>query len=137
MEYTTDSPSRQEGTTYAHGDWRRYAFGEPCRCDSCRAAWAAYHRERRKRQRDQALDHLGGSCWGCGNDDPDVLQFDHIKPRSVTGAPKFSSLMRGSWDRLVWHLNEHAQLLCEPCHYEKSLIEGTLDPGAFGNGKAA
>lgn len=114
-----------------HGVYSTYAGG--CRCDSCRLAWREYRREHRRRtaeetnervrriyaqNRAEAISILGGECVLCGSEED--LQFDHIIPSTKEAE------MVTLWHRSknVW-LAEVAkcQLLCEPCHREKTFGE--------------
>lgn len=83
-----------------------------------------YLRERYAQQRADFIAFLGGECAKCGSTDD--LEFDHID-RSTK-----SFGIAGLWPvkRLpeVYEELKKCQLLCDPCHNEKSLDELTADP---------
>ena len=73
----------------------------------------------RKRQRDKAINILGGVCMVCGMDDHDVLEFDHIKPllRKTVGHK-----VRDVYKEVIKHQEpaQDFQLLCANCHTKKT-----------------
>lgn len=79
----------------------------------------SFNRERQKRRqetRDYYLAKLGGKCVNCASSDD--LQFDHVDKNTKT--------MRTShlWDyasNVIEKELANCQLLCRPCHIEKSL----------------
>ena|ERR1700748_1034120 len=92
--------------------------GKPI-CAICRKAFYARFRTRknsveRKRRAERqrlAFDFLGGKCLDCGNRDPRVLEFDHVKKKNFVIA---SSLML-TWSKLVKELRK-CELVCANCH---------------------
>jgi hypothetical protein len=82
---------------------------------------AEYRRERRKRLRQEAIERLGGECVRCGT--TEGLEFDHIDPKTkkfkVTDLDKYPI---AEW----WAEVDKCQLLCRPCHLEKSYEGGEL-----------
>ena len=64
-----------------------------------------------------ALAYLGGSCVSCGTDER--LDFDHVDPR--TKVSEISVAIAACWSRqrLLVELDK-CQLLCRPCHIDKS-----------------
>lgn len=99
-----------------HGTTTGYNYG--CRGGACRAAKAKYRRERYKRNRDAAIAQLGGACAYCG--DTVALELDHIDP--ATKSAKFIRVLFWGEERRQKELAK-AQLLCKPCHIEKSRRE--------------
>jgi 5-methylcytosine-specific restriction endonuclease McrA len=79
----------------------------------------AYMKERWRKRRLSAIEFLGGHCVDCGTEDG--LEFDHIDPKtkvcSIAKASSFSELR-------FWAEVEKCQLLCTPCHLEKSRSNG-------------
>lgn len=73
----------------------------------------------KKRQRMLAI--VGDQCAYCGS--VEGLEFDHID--RTTKSFCVSKNWGRSWDVLLPELQK-CQLLCGPCHYEKSLREGDL-----------
>ncbi len=70
------------------------------------------------RQRAQVVAALGGSCVRCGS--TDQLELDHKDPslKELEYGKRFSAA-RPKWDSEV----AKAQLLCKPCHQEKTAVE--------------
>ena len=81
-------------------------------------------REQRRGYRDKrksyCIEYLGGKCVKCGT--THNLQFDHIKREgkkyTITGR------VTNNFDNLKEELNK-CQLLCAPCHLEKTASEWT------------
>lgn len=71
--------------------------------------------ERRKRQKKQAVEYLGGECKSCGlkTDKYCVYDFHHVDPSLKTADP--GSLLHYSWKRLQQEL-DNCILLCANCH---------------------
>lgn len=76
-----------------------------------------YMAKRYKRRKAAAIEQLGGKCVYCGSTED--LQFDHIdrNTKSFTIARELDSV---SEKRLQEELAK-CQLLCPPCHEEKTL----------------
>ena len=74
----------------------------------------------RKEKRAYCREYLGGKCVVCGT--THNLQFDHIKRegKKYNIAPKITN----KWDNLKEELDK-CQLLCAPCHLEKTASEWT------------
>lgn len=77
-------------------------------------------RQRRSDRRLMAIELLGGKCTQCGS--VDKLEFDHIKKDRDGLTGLVSQLFSCSVDKLLNEL-EKCQLLCKPCHVEKSTKE--------------
>ena len=72
----------------------------------------------RQKRRAEYLEILGGSCVKCGT--KEKLEFDHIDPNTkLTEIARIMSARR----TLVLKELEKCQLLCEPCHKEKTATE--------------
>ncbi len=75
-------------------------------------------RIRRKKNKQYAIQQLGGKCIKCG--EKEDLQFDHkdrkIKKQSI------ANMLAHSIEKLNKEL-EKCQLLCEPCHRIKTFQE--------------
>lgn len=78
------------------------------------------YRERRRRK---ALSYLGAECARCQSDEG--LHFDHIDPATKIKEISQAIIAGWSWVKLVDELDK-CQLLCQPCHLEKSRSEGSL-----------
>jgi 5-methylcytosine-specific restriction endonuclease McrA len=63
----------------------------------------------------QLILDLGGKCKRCGNDDIDVLEFDHIVPLWSKNR-EYGNILRE-----VKKFPERFQLLCANCHRKKTL----------------
>lgn len=91
----------------------------------------APYRARRYANRMRAMIRLlGGACVKCG--EIENLQFDHIDPRTK----RFTITQR--WDANASVLMPElakCQLLCEPCHIEKTAEEKSVVHGGGISGK--
>ena len=58
-------------------------------------------------------------CKRC--ESKDVLEFDHIIPKSISGRKKVTWTRSLEW--LEEELKKHGQILCKECHDKKSLNE--------------
>jgi hypothetical protein len=77
-----------------------------------------YIKERYHRRRKAAIRKLGGKCVRCGS--KKQLEFDH-KARTS----KIADIAR-IWsysDRRFWEEVAKCQLLCRPCHQDKSIVD--------------
>jgi 5-methylcytosine-specific restriction endonuclease McrA len=81
-----------------------------------------YMARRYDRRKAAAIDQLGGKCVRCGTKDD--LDFDHMDPatKSFTIARRLAGVSEA---KLQAELAK-CQLLCGPCHLEKSRSEGSL-----------
>ncbi len=79
-----------------------------------------HKRERNKERRAHCIEYLGGKCVKCGA--TERLEFDHIKREGK----KYSIARKLSYkfDYLKEELDK-CQLLCVPCHLEKTASEWT------------
>jgi 5-methylcytosine-specific restriction endonuclease McrA len=81
----------------------------------------------------ECLDYLGNKCVKCGS--THNLEFDHIDPK--TKIENISNAVRAqcwSWKRLIIELDK-CQLLCKPCHIEKTSSEQGVEHGRGFSGK--
>lgn len=83
---------------------------------------AAYHRKRKRARRKKFLALLGGLCVNCGSNKN--LHFDHKDPKDKE-IPVSRYLNRK--EEFVMKELDKCQLLCQPCHKQK-----TLDNWEFG-----
>jgi len=74
-----------------------------------------YHSSKAKKQRNRALQILGGKCVKCRT--TENLQFDHIDP--ATKSFHIGQQITGSWEEIEKELKK-CQLLCYRCHKIKS-----------------
>ena len=74
-----------------------------------------YQREWYAARREKGIKSLGGRCVQCGA--TDELEFDHIDPATKSNHRIWS----WSWARINEEL-EKCQLLCVPCHFQKTLV---------------
>jgi 5-methylcytosine-specific restriction endonuclease McrA len=74
-----------------------------------------YMKNRWSKRRLSAIEYLGGKCIRCG--DIEYLEFDHIDPST-----KIMTIAKASSRNEVffWEEVKKCQLLCVPCHMEKS-----------------
>jgi hypothetical protein len=79
--------------------------------------------------RAQVLEAYGGTCALCSEDDPDLLQIDHVhgggtkERKSVRGHRFYAQVIRQGFP-------DHYRLLCVACHRKVTL--GQLDPSHSG-----
>ena len=86
--------------------------------------FALYLRELRANRKAERVAILGGRCTRCGA--TENLQFDHVDPKTkIPGAID-------SHDPAVWKEEiKKCQLLCFPCHLEKSRLESIERTGEW------
>lgn len=74
-----------------------------------------YMKKRWERRRKAAVEYLGSKCKRCG--ETEELDFDHINPLT-----KIMSIARASSrsEKFFWEEVDKCQLLCKPCHLEKT-----------------
>lgn len=69
----------------------------------------------------KAIDLLGGKCVNCGS--IERLQFDHIKRDRVDKQHTITIMINSTtWENVLVELKK-CQLLCFPCHIQKSMAE--------------
>lgn len=71
--------------------------------------------ERRKRNKQKAVDYLGGKCLHCATayENNSVYDFHHVDTTTKEADP--GSLLHYSWKRIVKELDK-CILLCANCH---------------------
>jgi hypothetical protein len=114
--------------------WRRKAKGQ--RHNYCRPCHSAYHREHYLANKQRYIDQAAQSkkkvrleqttrlldyfkehpCTDCGQTDPVVLEFDHLRDKSfVIG----TALTRYGWDKIVAEI-EKCEVVCANCHRRRT-----------------
>lgn len=78
------------------------------------------------KRRTDAKRHLGGVCVRCGTEM--ALEFDHRDPATKVITIASAIALHWSWERLLVELDK-CQLLCRPCHRDKSRAAGELGGG--------
>lgn len=78
-----------------------------------------YIREYRTKRKILAYEMLGNKCASCGK--TENLQFDHINPKDKTN--EVASMFTSKIEDFILEVKK-CQLLCVPCHYEKSIKFG-------------
>ena len=81
------------------------------------------------RRRKKMLDYLGGLCINCST--TENLQIDHKD--ATTKSFCVSKNWSIAWTRLAVELDK-CQILCKPCHYEKSVAAGDVNVATHGTG---
>jgi len=79
-----------------------------------------YNKAQRYEKRAICLEYLGGNCVKCGT--THNLQFDHIKREGKKYS--IASKLSYKFDNLKEELDK-CQLLCAPCHLDKTAKEWT------------
>ena len=87
-----------------------------------REKYNAYMREytlrRYHERRQKAIEHLGATCRICGSEND--LEIDHIdKSKKEIPLNKLWSIAEDKF----WKEIEKCQVLCKPCHEEKSIAD--------------
>jgi hypothetical protein len=115
--------------------WRRKSKGQ--RHNYCRHCHAAYHREHYlanraryiaqaaankvalRRQRTALLIEYfkGHPCVDCGEADPLVLEFDHLRDKSFEIAAK---IVDYGWERILAEI-EKCEVVCANCHRRRTV----------------
>lgn len=108
----------------------KYAKGKQCR-ECYNAYMATYMLERYHRRRAKAVELLGGKCVRCGA--TEELEFDHIE-RGLKSGEVAKWFTQGE-AKLKAELVK-CQLLCRPCHIEKTRSEMTVGHGGGVSGIA-
>lgn len=81
---------------------------------------AVYMADRRKKRRQQLIEMSGGKCIRCGS--TDELNFDHKDPSQQKFRLNGRNL-DGSWEKILEEWSK-CQLLCRPCHIQKTREDG-------------
>jgi len=90
----------------------------------------AYNTEQRKenqrRRRKILITALGGVCVDCGQDDPDLLEFDHTEPRTWVASEQ-NQMHRQTLYEKDWEAGV-LELRCKECNQRKGEPTSNLDP---------
>ena len=79
----------------------------------CKACLKAYTLEKGHRNKQRALDYLGGKCTRCPEDHPAALAIHHKQPELKSKT--FKSMRTWSWRRIEREL-QTCEILCHNCH---------------------
>jgi hypothetical protein len=114
--------------------WRRKAKGQrDSFCRPCRSAYGKEHYEKNRRRyieqagkvkRRVALERTRylieffktHPCVDCGELDPVVLEFDHLRDKSFAIGPQLS---RRSWQSILAEI-EKCEVVCANCHRKRT-----------------
>ena len=89
-------------------EFKDYQNKKRTRCGSCNT------KIRRMRNKNRAIEYLGGSCVRCGyNEHPAALQFHHTD--SSTKEFNIGQVANRAWDIIETELNK-CELICANCH---------------------
>lgn len=100
-------------------------FAKNKKCRACYNAYMAkYMLERYHQRRREAVAHFGGQCVRCGS--TEQLEFDHVERALKRG--EIAKLLSQGENRYLGELVK-CQLLCKPCHIEKTRSEMTVGHG--------
>lgn len=99
---------------------------------------AEYSRKRRDENRAWAIQLLGGKCAKCGA--THQLEFDHKDPKTMSF--RIATYIGWNREKLIPELMK-CQLLCSPCHRQKTRLETNYAtrpmrhgvPGTYSNRK--
>jgi len=90
--------------------------------DEFRSSLRISNRERRKELRDKIRSYLESHpCVDCGEPDPVVLDFDHVRGKKVMDVMKMVN-NRMSWSRIEREISK-CQVRCANCHRRKTYLE--------------
>lgn len=92
---------------------------------------AEYMANRRKTRRNQLIEMSGGKCVRCGSNED--LHFDHID-RTQQEFRLNGKKLDGSWEKILEEWSK-CQLLCRPCHLQKTKEDGYNPPWNKGKSK--
>ena len=92
---------------------------------------AVYMADRRKKRRQQLIEMSGGKCIRCGS--TNELNFDHKDP-SLQKFRLNGKMLDGSWEKILEEWGK-CQLLCRPCHVQKTKEDGFAPAWNKGLGK--
>jgi hypothetical protein len=114
--------------------WRRRERQQrDCFCRRCRAAYGrAHYQANRRRYIEQATRHKQrlmldrtrwlieyfriNPCADCGESDPIVLEFDHLRDKSFAIGPQLS---QRSWTSILAEI-EKCEVVCANCHRRRT-----------------
>lgn len=86
--------------------------------DDYRSYMRKYMKDRYTKRRKEMVITLGSKCARCGS--MDDLHIDHIDPSKKTmSVERMAYVSRQRQDKEL----ENCQLLCQPCHTEKTVVE--------------
>jgi len=122
----------------AFGKHHKYKDGRQIYCRDCRKViarewYAAHHREQSKRatiNKRKTMDNLtkhiltylqGHPCIDCGESDPLVLDFDHVRGNKKTGVCTLVSNAVG-WSQILREIRK-CDVRCANCHRRKTARE--------------
>ena len=81
----------------------------------------AYNHKRKLASRKKIRDYLRGKgCQICGETDPVVLQFHHLRDKEANVSNLISNGRK--WERVLEEI-EKCQILCANCHFRKTAKE--------------
>ena len=104
------------GLTRFKHRWTKASNGKYYKQSSCMLCFKDFRANLRRRRKLEAIDYKGGHCCMCGESfkgRPEVFVFHHRDPTEKEVKP--SSLMYGSWDKIMVELDK-CDLLCANCH---------------------
>jgi hypothetical protein len=126
--------SCEEFKPVAEFAWRRKARGQ--RDNLCRVCRSAYHREHYQANRQRYIDQAAAQkrklryertvylleffkshpCVDCGEKDPVVLEFDHLREKLFDVA---QALPYRSWDSILLEIAK-CEVVCANCHRRRT-----------------
>lgn len=123
--------------------WKKKGVKRASVCKACQRELARSHynankqyykdksKKNRKNYRDRGKVYLveylmNHPCVDCGNDDIEVLQFDHVQELNNCKAPRVTSLVNESLARIKKEIDK-CEVRCANCHVRKTRrASGTL-----------
>ena len=122
-----------EFATRGQGPWSPASYCRPCQREYCRAHYRRNKTKHNRRRRDNQDAYVSRNrarmyeyliergCVDCGNKNPVVLEFDHVRGRKQREV----SVMVGlglSWSRIM-HEVAKCEIRCANCHRIKTAIQ--------------
>ena len=94
------------------------------RCSKC--AVESVTKKRRKNKREY-VEYMGGECWLCTEDEPICLEFHHINSNNKSFGVSASGLTRAR--KTVLEELDKCAMLCANCHRKVERRIATNNPG--------
>lgn len=109
-EWYANNKEKHKASVYAYRDANRERIREADRARSAKL-------------KAQLLEYKGGACVDCGNNDPRVLEFDHVPERGPKLFTISTALHSHKQERVIAELDK-CDLVCANCHAIRTVERG-------------